>query len=414
MVDLHLLDLLQISTHSRSRMQANVVEHVRWRPTDAVDPASRGCIAHMRAVLHDANKEAVLTGEEVPDTWDLVQDRVDRPYYLRRLAPGTASAGLPKVVLKQRPAPVSPGDFLRQAATRSPGVVALHSAPKHGEKDVRQALRKEYSKLFEHFPDTTSQKFLPGQLDTASGRAHALVQLATSLHKGEVAELDPELTRWRLVAKAPGSASAPTACPQFYCVEGGSPVRRPPEQCYEFGRPLLQAVGWSRLRYSAVCAKTEITRLQRSLQNEHEKEHSDYEPDWSQQRYRGRLMVLSFESKSRSGRRPIAVSGLRVGRKPVGGPVEIGSGSDWGSVRLRRSVHERGRLRVGSDGPGRHARRAVLAARPGLQLQEDIRVLPDAPAGGGQEGQDGEEGSARLCQRGLWVHSRGGLAVRAA
>ena len=201
-------------------------------------------------------------------------------------------------MLEQRSAPVSPADFLQQASKRSLGVVAFTTAPKHGENDVAQALREEYSKLFEHFPDTTSQKFAPGHLDTESGRAHALVQLATNLHRGEVAELDPELTRWRLVAKAQGSASALRAHSQFFCIQGGSPVRRPPEQCYEFGRPLPQAV-WVA------------------------PEHSDYEPDWSHQCHRGRLMVLSFESGSRSGRRPIVVSGVSV----LGGIGLVGSRS---------------------------------------------------------------------------------------
>ena len=40
------------------------------------------------------------------------------------------------------------------------------------------------------------------------------------------------------------------------------------------------------MRHSAVRAKAEIAQLQHSLRNEHKKDPSDYEPDWSQQRNR--------------------------------------------------------------------------------------------------------------------------------
>ena len=258
-------------------MQANVLEHVRWRPTDKVDDASRDGIAHMRSILQDANEGAVQKGEHVPDMWDLFRDRVDTPHYLRRHAPGSASATPSQVV--PRPAPVSPCDFLDQASKRSLGVVAFKG-------DKGQALRSEYRKLFEQFPESTSQKFPPGQLDTADGCAHALIQLATSLHKGEVAELDPEREQWRLVAKAPGSASAPPVSQQFFCVPGGEPVRTAPDQCHEFGPP------------SQFAGQGQIELLQGALDNAGEKDHSDYEPDWPQQRYRGILRGLLFEIAS--------------------------------------------------------------------------------------------------------------------
>ncbi len=258
-------------------LQTNVVEHVRWRPTDTVDPASRDCIDHMRAILRDTNRDAARRGEYVPDTWDMFRGRVPRPHYLHRPGPGTASVGdLPRV---------SPRDFLEQAAKRSLQVVAFKKSTA-GEESATQALRDKYSKLFEELPATTAQKFRSRQLNSADDRARAVVQLATALHAGEVAELDPDCTRWHLVAKAPGSASAPQDSPQFYCAPSGAPVLRPPEQCYEFGRPPLQAAGWSRFDYAGARTRSEIARLQRLLGGKRKRDHSDYEPDWPRQRHR--------------------------------------------------------------------------------------------------------------------------------
>ena len=139
-------------------------------------------------------------------------------------------------------------------------------------------LREEYKKLFEEFPDTTIKKFEDGgRLDTAGGAAHVLVQLATNLHKGEVVELDPDRSRWRLVERAPGSASAHE---QFYCVPGGSPVARPPRRCYEWRRPTIPTAEED--------FAGQIATLRLRLRD-YRKEHSDYAPDWSQQQFRALL-----------------------------------------------------------------------------------------------------------------------------
>ncbi|CAK0799542.1 unnamed protein product [Prorocentrum cordatum] len=230
--------------------QANVVEHARWRATDnfPVDAASVGHIQHMRAVLHAANVVSAQARTHVPDLRDIVNDRVP--------APGSASA---------TQASQSLGDFLHAASRRSLQVTAFHSKPKPGEPDRRPALRK------------LSRQ----QLETADGCARAVVQLATGLHKGEVVELDPEQTRWVLVEKAPGSASASTGfSAQWFCVAGGQPagVNLFPHQWPEFGQP--------RGQIALADIRDQIAGLQGRLGNADTVDWRTYCPDWVAQRYR--------------------------------------------------------------------------------------------------------------------------------
>ena len=63
-----------------------------------------------------------------------------------------------------------------------------------------------YQKLLSELPDIVRQKVFEKDMVTDLQRSVVVNQLV-SRHKGEVVELDRARTSWKLVRKAPGSAS---------------------------------------------------------------------------------------------------------------------------------------------------------------------------------------------------------------
>ncbi len=247
-------------------IQANVVEHVRWRATCSapVDAESAGWVQHIRAVLHAGNAVALQAGGRAPDLRDMVSDRVP--------APGPASV---------TEAPVPPGDFLKAAGRRSLQVTEFHSEPKPGETDRRPAMWQEYSVLLRELPHNTHQKLPQEQLETTAGRARAVSQLAGGLHKGEVVELDPDRTRWILVQKAPGSAGSPAGLgAQWFCVAGGHPVGTGVHAQH------WQEFGQVRGQVAVADLRAQIDLVQGRLGNAGTVRWEAYFPDWAEQRYR--------------------------------------------------------------------------------------------------------------------------------
>ena len=176
----------------------------------------------MRANMLSIYMGRVQAGEVVPDLWQIVNDRVEAPTYLcKGPVPGSASTRRPSV---------SPPDFLGAVVQRALGVTVLKSPPAGGAPDLRPAMRLEYGKLLQELPESTAAKLTQDVLATEDGRSQAPTQLV-GLRKGELVELGPRLSMWRLVKKAPGSASDfETYGPQWYCCEQGRPAGVPDVQ----------------------------------------------------------------------------------------------------------------------------------------------------------------------------------------
>ena len=81
--------------------------------------------------------------------------------------------------------------FIERAHSRNLNVINLKLKQNH-------KARKKFQKLLEELPASTVKKVPPGQLNTSQGRARAITQLI-SKHSGEVVELDPCTTEWRLM-----------------------------------------------------------------------------------------------------------------------------------------------------------------------------------------------------------------------
>ena len=109
---------------------------------------------------------------------------------------------------------------------------------KHKDPTVSHPLQREYEEFTSALPDSTYVKMGEERLQSADGRAQAITKLV-SLHKGEVVELDPRRTTWRLRPKAPGSASADWQNEQWNCCENGEPVgaRADGPGHYEYSKP---------------------------------------------------------------------------------------------------------------------------------------------------------------------------------
>ena len=89
---------------------------------------------------------------------------------------------------------------------------------KDNDASVSGPLHSEYRVLLSDAPDSAQVKLGEQRVDSVDGKSKALTNLV-SLHDGEVVELDPRRTEWRLRLKAPGSASAEFLNEQWNCCE---------------------------------------------------------------------------------------------------------------------------------------------------------------------------------------------------
>ena len=98
-------------------------------------------------------------------------------------------------------------------------------------------LREEYAVLLSQLPDNVYEKVSSEKLQTVDGLCKAITQLV-SLHSGEIVELSPQHTQWRLRWKGPGSASPDWESDQWYCCQDGFAVgdRAPTRVRDQYGR----------------------------------------------------------------------------------------------------------------------------------------------------------------------------------